>query len=161
MTVPNPPRLHSIAVGVDDSPESLFALELAAAIGTPQQAALAIVHVRPKPKSFGFGPAGSVEYAQALDEIDSRVAAEAAHRLVGYPGTWSVVIRSGNVGQELLAVADEVNADLVVVGHRSHGTVHDAILGSTAAGTVHHSHRSVLVAVPPQAATATDATDGS
>jgi len=153
MTAPTSTSLASIVVGFDDSPESLHALDLAAMIGTPQSAALAIVHVRPKPKAFGLGLAGSVEYAQALDEIDTRVAVKAADRLAGYPGSWSVVIRSGNVGHELLAVADEVNADLVVVGHRSFGTVHDTVLGSTAASTVHHSRRSVLVAVASKAMT--------
>jgi universal stress protein G len=60
-----------------------------------------------------------------------------------------VRVRSGNVRHELLALADEVEAELIVVGHRSHGTVRDAILGSVAASIVHHSRRSVLVAVPP------------
>ncbi len=149
MNQPTPPRLASIVVGVDDSPESLHALELAAAIGGAQRARLTVVHVRPTLKAFGFVSAGSVEYAQAEDALDQAVTTEAAVRLAGYPGTWTVEIRSGNVGRELLAVADEVDADLVVVGHRSHGTVRDALLGSVAASTVHHSHRSVLVAVPP------------
>lgn len=144
-----PTRIAAIVVGVDGSSESLYALDLAAAIGGPQQAELVIVHVRPKPKGFGFGPAGSIEYAQAEDEVDALVTREAATRLTGYPGAWTVTIRSGNVGHELLAVADEGSADLVVLGHRSHGTVHDTVLGSVATNAVHHSRRSVLVAVPP------------
>ncbi|MDP1794685.1 MAG: universal stress protein, partial [Acidimicrobiales bacterium] len=139
MTQPTSPRLANIVVGVDDSAESLYALALAATIGTPQRATLAVVHVRPHPKAFGFGPAGVIEYAKAEDEVDKMVTADATARLGDYPGTWTVTIRSGNVGRELLAVADHVDADLIVLGHRSHGTVHDAILGSTAATTVHHS----------------------
>jgi nucleotide-binding universal stress UspA family protein len=149
MTNPSASRLSTIVVGVDDSPESIYALELAATIGAPQRAALTIVHVRPRLRAFGFGPAGSIEYAHAEDELDQAVTAEASGRLAGYPGTWKVEIRSGSVGHELLAVADRVEADLVVLGHRSHGTVHDAILGSSASSTVHHSRRSVLVAIAP------------
>ena len=149
-TRPTRPRLANIVVGVDDSPESLHALELAATIGTPQQATLTIVHIRPKLMAFGFGPDGSVEYAQAEAELDKVITTEATTRLAGYPGTWTVTIRSGHVSRELLALADELDADLIVLGHSSHGTVHDAILGSTAAGTVHHSRRSVLVAVAPR-----------
>ncbi|MGE0511341.1 MAG: universal stress protein, partial [Acidimicrobiia bacterium] len=104
---------------------------------------------RSQPRSFGFGPAGTVEYTQAEAELDALVTAEATTRLTGYPGTWTVAIRSGHVGHELLAAADEVGADLIVLGHRSHGPVRDAILGSVASSTVHHSRRSVLVAVPP------------
>jgi nucleotide-binding universal stress UspA family protein len=139
----------SILIGVDDSPESLHALDLAASLGAPQGAALTIVHVRPTPMAFGFGPAGSIEYAEAEAALDRAVTAEAAARLGDYPGPWQVRVRSGNVRHELLALADEVEAELIVVGHRSHGTVRDAILGSVAASIVHHSRRSVLVAVPP------------
>ena len=149
MTSITPPRLATIVVGVDDSPESLGALALAATIGAPRQSALTIVHVRPTPRAFGLGPEGSIEWAQAEDELDQAVTAEATTRLADFPGTWTVVIRSGSVGRELLAVADEVDADLIVLGHRSHGTVHDTVLGSTAAGVVHHSRRSVLIAIPP------------
>jgi nucleotide-binding universal stress UspA family protein len=138
-----------IVVGVDGSPESLYALDLAAAIGRPQRAELVIVHVRPTPTGFGFGPAGSIEYVQAEDELDALVTNEAATRLTGYAGRWTVTIRSGNVGRELLAVADEAGADLVVLGHVSHGTVHDTLLGSVASNVVHRSRRSVLVAIPP------------
>ncbi|MDO8364380.1 MAG: universal stress protein [Actinomycetota bacterium] len=143
-------RLAAILVAVDHSPESLYALDLAAAIGSPQQATLTVVHVRPHATALGLAPAGAVEYAQAEDEIDALVAADAAAHLAEYPGTWSVAIRSGHVGHELLAAAGEAGADLIVLGHRSHGTVHDAILGSVASSTVHHATLSVLVAVPPR-----------
>lgn len=144
-----PTRVAVIVVGVDDSPESLYALQFAATIGTPTRAALTVVHVRPAVQTFGFGAAGTVEYTRAEDELDAAVSAECAARLHTYPGAWTVLIRSGHVGRELLAAADEVDADLVVVGHRSHGTVRDAIIGSTASSTVHHSRRSVLVAIDP------------
>lgn len=149
MTRPAAARFANIVVGVDDSTESLYALDLAAAIGGAHRAALTIVHVRPKPPTFGLGPEGSIEYGIAQDELDRSVVSEATTRLADFAGTWSVDIRSGNVARELLAAADEVEADLVVVGHSSHGTVRDAVLGSTAASAVHHSRRSVLVAIPP------------
>lgn len=149
MTSMTPPRLTTIVVGVDDSPESLDALALAATIGASRRSALTIVHVRPMPRAFGLGPEGSIEYAQAQDELDEAVTAEATTELADYPGTWTVAIRAGSIARELLAAADEVDADLIVVGHRSHGTVHDTVLGSTAAGVVHHSRRSVLIAIPP------------
>ena len=111
MTAPTSTSLASIVVGFDDSPESLHALDLAAMIGTPQSAALAIVHVRPKPKAFGLGPAGSVEYAQALDEIDTRVAVKAADRLAGYPSTVHHSRRS-----VLVAVASKAMTNAESVG---------------------------------------------
>ena len=146
-----PPRITRIVVAVDDSPESLHALDLAAVIGGPRAAALTIVHVRPQPVGLGLGPAATIEYADAQAALDAAIGTEVAERLAGYAGAWAVTVRSGHVGHELLAAADEVDADLVVVGHRSHGPVRDALLGSVATNVVHHSRRSVLVAVPPPA----------
>lgn len=145
-----PVRVASVVIGVDDSPESLYALDLAATLGAGSGATLTITHVRPRPMGLAFGSAGAVEYEQAEDALDAEVARVAADRLAAYPGEWKVVVRQGHVAQELLAVADEVDADLVVLGHRSRGTVRDAILGSAASSTVHHSRRNVLVAVPPR-----------
>jgi len=144
-----PPRLARIVVGVDDSPESLHALDLAASIGSPRDAELTIVHVRPHPSSLGFSTVAAFQYEQLQEELDELVHAAAASRLGDYAGAWEVVTRDGHVGHQILEVADEVDADLVVVGHRSHGPVRDAILGSVAAHTVHHSSRSILVAIPP------------
>jgi nucleotide-binding universal stress UspA family protein len=144
-----PATLDRIVVGVDDSAESLHALELAATIGGPRGASITIVHVRPRPFGFGLGPAASIEYAQAESELEAIIEADATTRLAAYPGPWKVEVRTGHVGHELLAAADEAGADLVVVGHRSHGPLRDALLGSVAASIVHHSRRSILVAVPP------------
>lgn len=144
-----PVRLAQLVVGVDGSPEAFYALDLAAAIGAPQQATLTLVHVHPQPPTLAFSPAAAAEYARAESEIDDRVTADAELRLRDYPGEWTVVTRRGNVTHELLAAADRADADLIVVGHRSHGPIRDAILGSVAAGTVHRSPRSVIVAIPP------------
>ena len=45
-----------------------------------------IVHVCPTPRAFGLGPEGSIEWAQAEDELDQAVTAEATTRLADFPG---------------------------------------------------------------------------
>lgn len=146
-----PVRLDQLVVGLDGSPESLHALDLAATIGAAHHSTLTVVHVHQTPPVLAFSVAGSAEHERTMIELDEVVKASADERLAGYPGQWVVASRRGNVAQELMAAADEVDADLIVVGHRSHGSIRDAILGSVAAGTVHRSHRSVLVALPPGA----------
>ncbi len=116
-----PVRLDNLVVGVDDSPESLYALDLAAGIGINTRATITVVHVRPRPVGLALGSAGAVEYERAEDDLDAEVARIAGEHLSSYPGVWTVSVRHGNVAQELLAVADSVDADLVVVGHRSRG----------------------------------------
>ena len=44
--------LQTVVVGVDLSPESLYALDLAATIAQPQSAALRIVHVHHRPATL-------------------------------------------------------------------------------------------------------------
>jgi len=49
----------------------------------------------------------------------------------------------------LLNVAHEIQADMIVVGAKGPGTVHDVALGSTAMKLLHHSDIPVVV-VPPR-----------
>lgn len=143
--------LANLVVGVDDSPESIYALDLAASLGAPHRATITIVHVRAQPPALSFSPAAIDEFKELEAEVAAAVTATATQRLADYPGEWSVIARRGQVSHELLAAADEVDADMVVVGHRSHGPIRDAILGSVASGTVHRSRRTVLIAIPPSA----------
>lgn len=143
--------LANIVVGVDDSPESVYALDLAASLGAPHRATITVVFVRAQPPALSFSPSAIDELKELEAELAAGISATAAQHLGEYPGEWSVVARRGQVSHELLAAADEVDADMVVVGHRSHGPIRDAILGSVASGTVHRSRRTVLIAIPPAA----------
>lgn len=140
---------QTVVVGVDLSPESLHALDLAAAIARPQGAALRIVHVHHRPATLAFSGAASLEFTRAEDETNASIRETVTERLTDFDGQWTITSRNGRISQEILAESDEINASLIVIGHQSHSTIHDAILGSVAASIVHHSRRSVLVAVPP------------
>lgn len=52
---------------------------------------------------------------------------------------------SGDPADGILAVADEVDADLVVVGARGLGTVERFLRGSVSTKVAHHSHCDVLI----------------
>lgn len=140
---------QTVVVGVDLSPESLHALDLAAAIARPQDAALHIVHVHHRPATLAFSGAASLEFARAQDETDASIRETVTERLTDFDGQWTITSRNGDISQEILAESDDINASLIVIGHQSHSTIHDAILGSVASSIVHHSRRSVLVAAPP------------
>ncbi|WP_099184560.1 universal stress protein [Mycobacterium kansasii] len=53
--------------------------------------------------------------------------------------------RARAVSEALVAAADDRDAALVVVGSRGRSGARDIVLGSVAVGTVHHSHRPVMV----------------
>lgn len=57
----------------------------------------------------------------------------------------------GNVAETILAVADELDAPVIVAGTRGNTAVEDDLLGSVSGALVHHARRPVLV-VPAQPA---------
>ena len=59
---------------------------------------------------------------------------------------------TGGTWQTLLALADEQDADLIVLGSRRAGGLRAVTLGSVSQGVVHHARRPVLVVPPPEAA---------
>jgi nucleotide-binding universal stress UspA family protein len=80
------------------------------------------------------------------------VRAETATRLEGRPVRWTVRSLVGDPAMALKAVAEEVNAPLIVVGTRRRGfgeTIREFFTGSVAARLAHRQHRPVLV-VPLQ-----------
>jgi nucleotide-binding universal stress UspA family protein len=49
------------------------------------------------------------------------------------------------VDEEVIDLASEIGADLIVVGSRGVGTLSRALLGSDSGNIVHHAHCPVLV----------------
>jgi nucleotide-binding universal stress UspA family protein len=52
---------------------------------------------------------------------------------------------SGNAAQEIVAFADVVDADLIVVGSHGYGTITGALLGSVSRGVLKGTTRPVLI----------------
>jgi nucleotide-binding universal stress UspA family protein len=82
---------------------------------------------------------------QTLDEQEAMVRQEALRLLGGGGVDWEFVVRAGSPGDEIVQVADESGADLVVVGSNRHSSLHNLLLGSTAAYLTAHSRAPVLV----------------
>lgn len=57
----------------------------------------------------------------------------------------------GEPAAKIAEIADEVDADLVVVGSRGHSAIAGVILGSVAQRLPHMAHQPVLVAATPAA----------
>jgi nucleotide-binding universal stress UspA family protein len=58
-------------------------------------------------------------------------------------------LRDGNPVSALVAVADEVDADLIVVGSRGLGGFPELLLGSTSTQLAQHSGRPVVIVPQP------------
>jgi nucleotide-binding universal stress UspA family protein len=71
-------------------------------------------------------------------------------RLQGVGCTATNDVKYGNPAEQIVLSAREMNADLIVVGHRDQGTLERWLNGSVGASILHHPPCSVLVAVTSQ-----------
>ncbi len=97
------------------------------------------------PTLYGEAMAFHTELEEQTREEAGRTSGEVASRLrlAGFKAESHVV--SGNPGWELVAAAEKLGADLVVVGSRGLTGVRRLVLGSVARRVVRHAHCSVLV----------------
>jgi nucleotide-binding universal stress UspA family protein len=142
--------IKRIVVAADGSPASTRGLEQAADLATRIGAKVFVVHVRHVPAAAGMGSAiASQQIYETLDELESEVRHQAVRILGGTSAAWEFVVREGSGGEEIVKVVQEVAADLVVVGSNRHSSLHNLILGSTAAYLTAHSPTPVLVMRSP------------
>jgi nucleotide-binding universal stress UspA family protein len=141
-----------ILLATDGSPEAERALGTAAVLSEKLGAELHLVSVEPMPDPLSWPEArmmspelrGDVrERAEdAAREMLEGQAQKARERGAEVSGVHAV---AGRPDAELVRVAEEVGAGLVVMGSRGLGPVRRAVMGSVSLSVVHHSHCSVLV----------------
>jgi nucleotide-binding universal stress UspA family protein len=141
-----------ILLATDGSSEAERALAMAATLSRRLGAELHLVSVEPMPDPLSWPEArimspelrGDVReraedaarkllegQAEKIEEMDLEISD--VHAVAGRPDT------------EIVRVAEEVRAGLVVLGSRGLGPVRRAVMGSVSLSVVHHSHGSVLV----------------
>ncbi|HZS13960.1 MAG TPA: universal stress protein [Candidatus Dormibacteraeota bacterium] len=131
-----------ILLAGDGSDDANAAARAAADLARLACADLHVVHVwQPSlvPLPGEAGETAAQERAQSiLERMLDAVRARGAHVAVGH-------LRSGRAADEILACAEEIDADLVVVGSRGLGALQRTVVGSVSEAVVHHSTRPVLV----------------
>src|SRR5690242_13240091 len=141
-----PTWIRRIVVAADGSPASMRGVEQAANLAARIGAKVLVVHVRHVPTGTLMGPSISApSVLEALDELEAEVRQQAVRILGGSGVTWDFVVRSGSAGEEIVRVVKESGADLVMVGSNRHSSLHNLLLGSTAAYLTAHSPAPVLV----------------
>jgi nucleotide-binding universal stress UspA family protein len=134
-----------LVVGLDRSATSRDALAYGAGMARREGSKLVIVQVG-APMSTAAAVAavgGSVlppSDDHGIDALD-RPTIDALDELL--PGRWHLVLREGEAGAELERVAQECQADAIVVGRSRNPGRH--LLGSVAARLVRHANHPVIV----------------
>lgn len=132
-----------IVVGIDLSPESAQIIERARLVATNHQASLHLVHVI-EPLTFAYGG----DIPMDLTEVQEQLQTQARNQLHKLATQYQIAddrcrLLVGEPAAELHQLAQELNADLIVVGsHGRHGLA--LLLGSTANGVLHGAQCDVL-----------------
>ena len=136
---------RNIVTAYDGSEGAKAALEVAARLAARDGASLTLVNSvagpagidppissKPNPEQVAEGR-HVVE--RAIEDLDPKLGAS----------PW---IASGPAGEAILAIAEEIGADLIVTGSRGRGRLARAVLGSVSSHLVHNAGCDVLVVHP-------------
>lgn len=138
----------TIVVGVDGSEASHRAAERAAAMARHWEARLLIVTVVRTPEGWwgiGGAPPSPEALSAALAEGQREVLANTVGTLNLEGIEYETLQELGEPTWKLIAVCEDRDADLLVIGRRGAGLAERVLLGSTADRITHHSPVPVLV----------------
>lgn len=143
--------VKSILVAVDDSEPARWALDQAVRLAESLEARVSLVHVVEVP--LAFAPDFAFEEAlrrpalvQASKEMVKRLAGHVPAELLG-----KQIVRAGSVDKQIIAAAQQIPADLLVIGTHSRGLLGRFLLGRVAESVVRHATCPVLtVGHPPE-----------
>jgi nucleotide-binding universal stress UspA family protein len=130
--------------GSDSAHEAVeLGLELAAEHGTTAHVVHVVQPVDVMPYSNFAYVAPALPHEVNVDDLAPLRAAEkiAARKHVSV----QTEVLKGYPAQEIVAYADSIDADLIVVGSHGRGAFTSALLGSVSRGVLHESRRPVLV----------------
>lgn len=138
--------MKTILIATDGSPEAREAVEFGIELASEQGAAVTLLQVIPPPE---WAPLDRGALIRPLPEelrIRRGFALAEASQLADEHGlavTSKVV--AGIPADEIVAYADSIDADLIVVGSRGRGTIASTLLGSVSRAVLHEARRPVLV----------------
>jgi len=140
---------HHVLCAYDASPAAEAALDQAIDLAASMRARLAIVTVVEKPAA-GVAVAGvdPEQLAHTLqDDAGNHLRAAADRVPDDVPLT--TLLRTGHAGKEIVRAAEEIEADVLVLGTRRRGRVTTNLFGSVGADVHYHTRLPMLVVPKP------------
>jgi nucleotide-binding universal stress UspA family protein len=164
-------NMKCILVPIDFSDVTPPVIDLARQLAKALNAEIHLVHVKeltaaPTPGTFGYGLAGMPELAPMAgvpvpgfepmpktvpkDEGQTSKLAKWQQEIARDGIKVSLHEPTGTVAEEILNQADELNADLIVMGTHGHGAMYNLLVGSATNGVLKNSSRPVLLVPAPK-----------
>jgi nucleotide-binding universal stress UspA family protein len=140
--------MKTIVIATDGSSAAREALEFGLDLATKNGSEVHCVHVV---RAFDYTPVTGYRLAVTPPvthemTVEDRAPLEQARQLAAGRGLdVRTELLHGRPAAEIVAYADTVDADLIVVGSRGHGALPSALVGSVAHGVLHRARRPVLV----------------
>jgi nucleotide-binding universal stress UspA family protein len=164
-------NMKRILVPIDFSDVTPPVIDLARQLAKALGAEIHLVHVKEltaaaAPGMLGYGLAGMPELAPmsgvpvpGFEPMPETIAEDEGQK--SKLATWQREIAqngikvslhepAGAVAEEILNQANELNADLIVMGTHGHGAMYNLLVGSATKGVLKHSTRPVLLVPAPR-----------
>ncbi len=138
-----------ILLATDGSEEAELAALRAVDLADATDSELHVVHIGVVPTFLKSYP-GTLGYEgklyEQIEEVSRELLRKQSWRVKAAGGTVAGThLRMGQVDLEIVALAEEIQADLIVMGCRGLGGVRRALMGSVSDSVVRHAHCPVLV----------------
>ncbi len=141
-----PEAIGGIVVGIDGSPESIAALNTAAAIGIVRGCPVHVISVLPPFASYQIGPT----FDQSPSEVDAlrinirEMVIRQIFEKANPDNNWTHEVVTGRPARLISEVAQRRDADMIVVGRSHHGAVDRLLGGETSLQIIRMSSVPVL-----------------
>jgi nucleotide-binding universal stress UspA family protein len=136
----------TILLATDGSREAQLAAATAADLARRTDSGLHLIHVGEVPVVYHPERHGyRAEYEEHEREAQQLLEAQ-VERIKGAGATVvQAHLRMGRADEEIVALAEEIGAGLIVMGSRGHGRIRRALMGSVSESVVQHAHCPVMV----------------
>ena len=142
---------NKVLLATDGSPESGHAARVATELSSKLGSEMHLVYVEPMPGVYGI-PERAVyapdtqHHLEAVEHYAQERLGEEAAKIREYGGEVAAVHpKVGRPDAEIVGLAEELDAGLVVVGSHGVGPLNRVLLGSVSDSVVRHANTSVLV----------------